>query len=111
MENYGLYFQNLNNLKILAKKNPDLALRKLCKEFESLIWYEILKGLDRTTMKSGFFPETLEKKIFQDYLYQEVARLVSGKSGGLGDYLYKRLRESPYFKEAYLDSEKIKGGV
>ncbi|GEM_PF-634464 len=111
MENYGLYFQNLNNLKILAKKNPDLALKKLCKEFESLIWYEILKGLDRTTMKSGFFPETLEKKIFQDYLYQEVARLVSGKPGSLGDYLYKRLKESPYFKENYPVSDKIKGGV
>ncbi|MGB9761364.1 MAG: rod-binding protein [Caldimicrobium sp.] len=99
MDNYGLYFQNLNNIKILAKKDPDLALKKLCKEFESLIWYEILKGLDKTTMKSGFFPETLEKKIFQDYLYQEVARLVSGRPNGLGDYLYKRLKESPYFKE------------
>lgn len=106
MDNYGLYFQNLNNIKILAKKNPDLALKKLCKEFESLIWHEILKGLDRTTMKSGFFPETLEKKIFQDYLYQEVARLVSGKLGGLGDYLYRSLKESPYFKDKSLNSDK-----
>jgi len=111
MENYGLYFQNLNQLKALAKKDPDLALKKLTREFESLLWYEILKGLDKTTMKSGFFPESLEKKIFQDYLYQEVGRLVSGRPAGLGDYLYQRLKESPYFKNLQQNSEKIKGGV
>jgi len=105
VENYGLYFQNLNNLKLLAKKNPDLALKKITSEFESLIWYEILKGLDKTTFKSGLFPESLEKRIFQDYLYQEVARLASGKPGGLGDFLYKRLKESPYFKNKLQNSE------
>lgn len=106
MENYGINFQSLHNIKALAERDPKLALKKLTSEFESLIWYEILKGLDRTTMKSGFFPETLERRIFQEYLYQEIARKVSGRQGGLGDYLYKHLIKSPYFKEKIVDSEK-----
>lgn len=98
MENYGLNFTQLNNIKILAKKDPKLAIKKLTSEFESLLWYEILKGLDKTTLKSGFFPESLEKQIFQDYLYQEVAKTMSGKPGGLGDFLYKHLLNSAYVK-------------
>ncbi|MFN4131772.1 MAG: rod-binding protein [Caldimicrobium sp.] len=106
MENYGLNYTQLNNIKLLAKNNPKLALKKLTSEFESLLWYEILKGLDKTTFKSGFFPETLEKKIFQDYLYQEISRALSGRPGGLGDYLYKHLINSPYFKEKDYITEK-----
>lgn len=106
MENYGLNFQNLHNIKALAERDQRLALRKLTSEFESLIWYEILKGLDRTTMKSGLFPETLDKKIFQEYLYQEIARRVSGRPGSLGDYLYKHLLKSHYFKQRLENSEK-----
>lgn len=111
MENYGLNFQGLQNIKALAQRDPKLALKKLTKEFESLLWYEILKGLDNTTFKSGFFPESLEKKIFQDYLYQEIGRQVSGQPGGLGDFLYKNLSKSPYFKDKGQNTEKnIKEG-
>lgn len=98
MKNYGIYYQNLNELINLSKKNKTLALKKACVEFESLVWYEILKGLDKTIIKSDFFPETLERKIFQDYLYQEIARIISGKPGSLSDYLYKSLLKSSYFK-------------
>ncbi len=105
IENYGLNYQALENIKALSKKDSQLALKKVTKEFESLLWYEILKGLDKTTFKSGFFPESLEKKIFQDYLFQEVGRLVSGRPGSLGDYLYKHLIKSPYFKKIERISE------
>lgn len=98
MKSYGIYYQNLNELITLSKKDKTLALKKACAEFESLVWYEILKGLDNNIIKSNFFPETLEKKIFQDYLYQEIARTVSGKPGGLGEYLYKTLSKSSCFK-------------
>jgi len=97
MKNYGIYYQNLNEIINLSKKDIKTALKIVCNEFESLIWYEILKGLDNTIIKSNFFPETLEKKIFQDYLYQEIARSISGKPRSLGDYLYKVLIKN-YFK-------------
>ncbi|MCS7199865.1 MAG: hypothetical protein N2327_03870 [Caldimicrobium sp.] len=105
VDSYTLHFQNLTQIRELAKRDPQLALKKLCAEFESLLWYEILKGLDRGDIKSGFFPETLERRIFQDYLYQEIARRVSGREGGLGDYLRKNLEKSPYFKNKLFKAE------
>lgn len=104
--NYAIKFQGLTGIKELAKRDPKLALKKLTAEFESLLWYEILKGLDNTTMKSGFFPETMEKRIFQEFLYQEIARKMSGRPGGLGDYLRKNLENSPYFKDKLQLTEK-----
>lgn len=98
MKSYGIYYQNLSELVNLSKKDPKNALRRVCSEFESLVWYEILKGLDNTIIKSSFFPETLERRIFQDYLYQEIARSVSGRPGSLGNYLYQSLLKSAYFK-------------
>ncbi|MFN3505654.1 MAG: rod-binding protein [Caldimicrobium sp.] len=103
--NYGINYTSLENIKALAKKDPKLALKKLTSEFESLLWYEVLKNFDKSIMKSGFFPESLEKKIFQDYLYQEIARAVSGKPGGLGDFLYKHLLKSAYLKTKSNNSE------
>ncbi len=105
MKNYVINYQDLNELIVLSKKNKKLALKKACAEFESLIWYEILKGLENTIIKSNFFPETLEKKIFQDYLYQEIARSISGRPGSLGDYLYKNLIKSPYFNKKEINAD------
>jgi flagellar protein FlgJ len=98
MKAYGIYYQKLNELTLLEKKDPKKALKKACAEFEALIWHEIFKEFDRAMIKSNFFPETLEKKFYQDFLYQEIARRISGQPGSLGDYLYKNLLKSPYFK-------------
>lgn len=99
MKPYGIYYQKLTEIKELYKKDPQKALRILCAEFESLIWYEILKNIENSTIKWGLFPETLEKKIYQDFLYQEIARAISGKPRGLGDYLYQALLKSSYFRK------------
>jgi len=96
----ALNYQSLEKLNALAKRDPKLALKKLTSEFESLIWYEILKGLDRTIMKSELLPESFERKLYQEFLYQEVARVVSGRPRGFGDFLYQQLLKSPYFKKA-----------
>ena len=105
MKDTVINYTNLKQIVNLEKKAPRRALKKACAEFESLLWYEILKGLDKTVIKSGFFPESLDYKIYQDYLYQEIAKQVSGKPGGLGDYLYKTLLKSPYFKNIQKSSE------
>jgi flagellar protein FlgJ len=96
----ALNYQSLEKLNALAKRDPKLALKKVTSEFESLIWYEILKGFDRTIMKSNLLPESFERKLYQDFLYQEVARAVSGRPRGFGDFLYRQLLKSPYFKKA-----------
>jgi len=98
MKDYVIYYTNLNQLITLSKKNPKKTLKEVCDEFESLIWYEILKEMENSVLKSDLFPETLEKKFYQDYLYQEIARSISGHPGSLGDYLYKSFLKSNYFK-------------
>ncbi len=94
-----LNYQSLTILNQIAKKDPKRALKKVTTEFESLVWYEILKGLDRTIMKSDLFPQSFESKLYQEFLYQEVAKVVSGKPRGFGDYLYQQLLRSPYFNK------------
>ena len=95
----ALNYLSLEKLNVLAKKDPKSALKKLTSEFESLIWYEILKGMDRTIMKSELFPETSERKLYQEFLYQEVARAISGRPRGFLDFLYQQLIKSSYFKK------------
>ncbi len=98
MKDTVIFYTNLHSIINLEKKDPKKALKKATAEFESLIWHEIFKGFDRTIIKSNFFPESLEMKFYKDWLYQEIARRISGKPGSLGDYLYKQLLKSPYFK-------------
>jgi len=106
MKDTVINYTNLNELLVLKKKNPKLALKKVCKEFESLMWYEILKGLDKTIIKSGFFKEDLQYKIFKDYLYQEIGRKISDATNGLGEYLYKALLKTAYFKNLEKNPDK-----
>ncbi|QER42378.1 hypothetical protein F1847_06330 [Thermodesulfobacterium sp. TA1] len=106
MKAYGIYYQNLKEINTLAKKDPKAALKTLCNEFESLIWYEILKNFDQSIWKSNLFPETLEKKIYQDFLYQEVGRTLAGRPKSLGDYLYQNLLKSTYLKNRIEKSDK-----
>jgi len=108
VKDFTLDYENLQQLTLLEKKNPKKALKKACAEFESLIWHEILKEFDRAMIKSDLFPETLEKKFYQDFLYQEIAEKISGQPGSLGDYLYKSLLKTPYFKNIAKQADKNK---
>ncbi|NPA38882.1 MAG: hypothetical protein GXO57_00295 [Thermodesulfobacteria bacterium] len=108
VKDFTLYYQNLEQLRLLEKKHPLKALKKACAEFESLIWHEILKEFDRAMIKSDLIPETLEMKFYKDYLYQEIAEKISGKPGSLGDYLYKTLLKTTYFKNFEKKADKIK---
>ncbi len=103
-----LDFMSLENINSIKNKNPKKALKELTAEFESLIWYQILKDMDKTIIKSNLLPENLEYKFYKDFLYQEIARKVSGQKGGLGDFLYNSIVKSPYFK-AYMKEHQQKG--
>ncbi|OAQ20474.1 rod-binding protein [Thermosulfurimonas dismutans] len=104
MKAYGYYptssFEKLRRLQSLAQKDPRSALKKACREFEGLLLHQILKGLDRTVMRSGFFPEGLEIKIYRDLFYQEISRELAGRGLGLSDLLYRELSR-------YLPEEKF----
>jgi len=87
----GSGFQDLYRLEALARKDPRRALREACRDFEAIFLETLLRDLDRTVMRSGLFPETLETRIYRDLYYQAVARELSGKGLGLSEILYRRL--------------------
>ncbi len=86
-------FSDLRSIQSLARVRPREALKKVCQEFEALFLHQILKGLDRTIFRSGFFPENLETKIYRDLFYQELAREMAGQGLGLAEKLYQKLSQ------------------
>jgi len=95
MKFYSLYpvgsFSDLRRLEAEAHRKPQKALKEACREFEALFLEQILKGLDRTIMRSGLFPEGLEIKIYRDLFYQELSKEISGHGLGISDLLYREL--------------------
>ncbi|RUM88515.1 MAG: hypothetical protein DSZ24_03505 [Thermodesulfatator sp.] len=87
----GSGFQDLYRLESLARKDPHRALKKACQEFEAIFLETLLRDLDRTVMRSGLFPETLETRLYRDFYYEELARELSGKGLGLAQILYRHL--------------------
>ncbi len=102
----GSGFEDLYRLQKLARKDPDRALREACREFEALFLENILRGLDRTVMRSGFFPESLESKIYRDLYYQELAREISGQGLGIAEMLYQELSQRSELKPPLENTEK-----
>ena len=106
MKVQGSGFADLYRLEKLARKAPDKALREACREFEAIFLETVLKGLDRTVMRSGFFPETLETKLYRDFYYQELARDLSGRGLGIAELLYRELSDRSGLKNSIQDTEK-----
>lgn len=102
----GEGFEDLYRLENLARRDPDRALRAACREFEAIFLETLLRGLDRTVMRSGFFPETLEARIYRDFYYQELARDLSGHGLGIADLLYRQLAKYAELKDLPQHAEK-----
>jgi peptidoglycan hydrolase FlgJ len=67
----------------LKGTNPTKALDKVCKEFESLFTYQLMKVMGDTVPEGGLFEKSLASDIFRDMLYQNVGQAVA-QSGALG---------------------------
>ena len=68
-------------------------LRKACLEFESLLLYEIVKGMRRTISKCDLFHGGHAEETYEQLLDQELCRSLSGQRGlGIADTLYQQLR-------------------
>ena len=68
-------------------------LRKACVEFESMLLYEIVKGMRRTISKCDLFHGGHAEETYEQLLDQELCRSLSGQRGlGIADTLYQQLR-------------------
>jgi len=70
----------------------DLALKKVCDEFESLLVAQLLKSMRATVPKSDLFGSPEKEEIFRSMLDDETAKsIASGGAMGIGKMLYTQL--------------------
>lgn len=75
------------------KAGKDEALKKACKEFESVFTYQLLKSMRSTVEKCDLFHGGQGEEIYESLLDQELAKSVSeGGEKGLAHLLYQQLR-------------------
>ncbi|MEA3223095.1 MAG: rod-binding protein [Thermodesulfobacteriota bacterium] len=82
----------ISSLFHLRSSNPEEALKKTCKAFESIFTHQLLKTMGNS-MPEGFINTGLSGEIYKDMLYMAVARSASkGKGLGIAETLYSQMR-------------------
>lgn len=92
--------------EVLAKakrEQEDAQLKKACQDLEALFIQQMLKRMRATIPKSGFIPESMATKMYEEMLDTEYSKVIAASphNFGLADLLYEQLK--PTIKEA--DSE------
>ena len=71
----------------------DQALKKACKEFESVFTYQLLKTMRRTIEKCDLFHGGQGEEIYESFLDQELSKNVAGSGHhSMAELLYRQLR-------------------
>ncbi|MBN2060134.1 MAG: peptidoglycan DD-metalloendopeptidase family protein [Deltaproteobacteria bacterium] len=97
--NFSKYMHNENGSK---QKND--ALKKACREFESVFAHEILKSMRRTIEKVDLFHGGQGEEIYESMLDQELSKKLAGYgSNSLTDLLYQQLKRNDISEGAQLD--------
>jgi flagellar protein FlgJ len=94
--NPGYYadFRGLDSLKKSAREHDPQALRKVARQFESLLTGMLLKSVRAAKLGDGF-GDSQETGFYQDMLDQQVAvQLSQGRGLGLADMLVQQLTRS-----------------
>ena len=70
----------------------DAKMRKVCREFESLLVAQMLTKMRESVPKSDLFGSSEKEELFRSMLDQEIAKQISETSAiKLGDLLYAQL--------------------
>ena len=95
-----------------GEHRKDQALRKACKEFESIFTYEMLKSMRRTIDKTGLLHGGPGEEIFESLLDQEMAKKISGGSpNSLAGMLYSQLQSQDPLETGNQQNESGFGGL
>lgn len=82
-------------LKQVMDKNDDKELRKVCKDFESIMLNMMYKQMKATVSKSDLIPDDAGREVFESMLDEKLMEEASkGEGFGLADVLYKQLSRS-----------------
>jgi peptidoglycan hydrolase FlgJ len=82
----------LNTNKQAMAPADDQALKKACREFESMLVSQMLKKMRDTLPKTDLFGSKDKEEIFQSMMDDETAKSLSANGSlGLADLLYSQL--------------------
>lgn len=75
-----------------APNREDAALKKACKDFESMLVGQVMKQMRQTVQKSDLFGSSEKEDMFQGMLDDQMATDMSKhQSLGIADAMYKQL--------------------
>lgn len=86
-------------MEVIKKNQDDEALRKACKEFESIFLSIMFKEMKKTVPEDGLIEKDTGTKIFEDMYVEELSNEVANNNEGLG--IGKMLYEQ--FKNGYVN--------
>lgn len=82
--------KSLDHLHVLAKKDPDEALRKAAQQFEALFLNMMLKSMREATPKDGIF-DSQQTQFYTQMYDQQLTQHLSGKGIGIADVMVQQL--------------------
>lgn len=98
----------LNNLKQIARDDPNHALRKVAEQFEAIFMKMMLKSMRDASFGNPLF-DSSQSEMYQDMFDNQISlSLSTGRSNGLADILVEQLGSSLLEKPLNNDASKIK---
>lgn len=85
--------RSIDELQVLAKRNPDDALQKVAQQFEGLYVHMLLKSMREATPKDGLF-DSQQTQFFTQMYDQQLAQHISKRGIGIADMMIKQLSRS-----------------
>ncbi|UJP06446.1 MAG: flagellar assembly peptidoglycan hydrolase FlgJ [Nitrosomonas sp.] len=82
--------KSLDDLQVLAKKDPDEALRKAAQQFEALFLNMLLKSMREATPKDGLL-DSQQTQFYTQMYDQQLTQHLSVKGIGIADIMVQQL--------------------
>lgn len=82
--------KSLDHLHVMAKKDPDEALRKAAQQFEALFLSMLLKSMREATPKDGIF-DSQQTQFYTQMYDQQLTQHLSGKGIGIANMMVQQL--------------------
>jgi flagellar protein FlgJ len=78
------------NIRKGLEQGQNKELRRACQDFEAMFIYKLLQQMRRAVPKSGLFPDSHQKEMYQSMFDIEVSEQMARAKGiGLADRLYE----------------------
>ena len=85
--------RSMDELHVLAKRNPDDALQKVAQQFEGIFMHMLLKSMREATPKDGLF-DSQQTQFFTQMYDQQLSQHMAKRGMGIADMMVKQLTRS-----------------